>query len=422
MLIEFFGENFRCFRDEFRLSMLATDIDPGSERGIVEVRVEGDETPLRLLRAAALYGANASGKSTVIRAARALGWLLSNSGKLGSDAELGPYEPFASEPHSTQPVRLGARAVIEGVVYEYSISYRHSEVVAEQLLRLGETETTLFRRNAQIVDGAWTEDEQFNLMRRVFRKNALVLSLADSLVPKVARKIAVGLRTLLNFWQPAESVWDYFDTSHVAGRVHADAPFRSWLLAQLSSADVGVVDIHTEEFQIPAAADPGAQRRLGFAKGENGVRLSLYHSGAERPFLIPYYDESLGTRRLVEMSPLVYDLSHSKRPFAAFADEFDASMHPLVLQNLIRHINCEIPMDQVRGQLIFAAHETTLLDDEAKDAVLRRDQVYFTEKGTDGASRLYSVAEFKERNNLNMRRRYLQGRYGALPALGALSE
>ena len=62
MLVEFYGQNFGCFRDEFRLSMLATDIDPNSDRGIVKVRVDGDAEPLRLLRAVAIYGPNASGK------------------------------------------------------------------------------------------------------------------------------------------------------------------------------------------------------------------------------------------------------------------------------------------------------------------------------------------------------------------------
>ncbi|NJL31661.1 MAG: hypothetical protein HC898_08535 [Phycisphaerales bacterium] len=64
MLLELYGQNFGCFRDKFVLSMLATDIDPGSDRGIIEVEVEGEKEPLRLLRAVAIYGANASGKST----------------------------------------------------------------------------------------------------------------------------------------------------------------------------------------------------------------------------------------------------------------------------------------------------------------------------------------------------------------------
>ncbi len=79
MLIELFGRNFGSFRDEFHLSMLATDIDPGNPRGIVEVPLEGEDEPLRLLRCAAIYGPNASGKSTVLRAAAALEHLLSSS-------------------------------------------------------------------------------------------------------------------------------------------------------------------------------------------------------------------------------------------------------------------------------------------------------------------------------------------------------
>ena len=107
---------------------------------------------------------------------------------------------------------------------------------------------------------------------------------------------------------------------------------------------------------------------------------------------------------------------------AAFVDELHESLHPKMLEAIIREFNCDTPMNQVHGQLIFATHETALLDGEAWTALLRRDQIYLTEKDASGAARLYSVAEFKERNNLNIRRRYLQGRYGALPSLGAISD
>ena len=96
-------------------------------------------------------------------------------------------------------------------------------------------------------------------------------------------------------------------------------------------------------------------------------------------------------------------------------------MHPVLLQAVIGQFN-RMPAHKAHGQLVFTVHETSLLDAEAKNAVLRRDQIYFTEKDTNGASRLYSLAEFRERNNLNIRRRYLQGRYGALPAVGSFAE
>lgn len=118
----------------------------------------------------------------------------------------------------------------------------------------------------------------------------------------------------------------------------------------------------------------------------------------------------------------MYGIAHATTSRAVFVDELDASLHPVLLQGLIRHLNRELPLERARGQLIFATHETTLLDDEAKEAVLRRDQVYLAEKDATGAPRLFSVAEFRERNNLNIRHRYLQGRYGALPALGSFAE
>lgn len=133
---------------------------------------------------------------------------------------------------------------------------------------------------------------------------------------------------------------------------------------------------------------------------------------------LDYERESMGTRRLVELVPFLHDLTHGPEGQAYFIDEIGASIHPHLLHAFVRRFNCDTEPESVRGQLIFATHETVMLDAEAKDAVLRRDQAYFTEKDHSGASRLYSVAEFRERNNLNLRRRYLQGRYGALPSLG----
>ena len=134
MLIEFYGKNYGCFRDEFRLSMLATDIDPKSDRGIVEVKVEGDPEPLRLLRAAAIYGPNASGKSTVLRAAGALSRLLSVTQSYSSDRPLTVYEPFAfGSKAAGTPVTLGARAVIDHAVYDYLVSFDRTAIHHEKL-------------------------------------------------------------------------------------------------------------------------------------------------------------------------------------------------------------------------------------------------------------------------------------------------
>ncbi len=431
MLIELYGENFGCFRDEFHLSMLATRIDPDSNRGTIEVKVEGDDEPLRLLRAVAIYGANASGKTTIWRAARALRDLVGTTEGLRSDSPLRPYDPYALQ-KTKGAVQLGVKVVIDGRIYDYQIKFDQTTFLFERLLRLeaNGSEVALFERTGQEVKGEWLKDERFSLFSKDFRRNALLLSLADRLTPSLAKNIAVGIRRLLgSFGNPDLGWWSDVE-SVVAKRAHIDTAFGAYLLSHVKSADVGVTDLKTEQVNVMMQVrgsdadvdDEGSSDSSSEEEVQTSYRLTLLHRGRTGSFPIPYFRESQGTRRLIELAPLLYDMTKDSKPKAAFIDELDESLHPLLLQAMIRHFNCEIPMEQARGQLIFVTHETSLLDAEAKDAILRRDQVYLTEKDATGAARLYSVAEFKERNNLNLRHRYLQGRYGALPSPGPFAE
>jgi hypothetical protein len=433
MLIELYGENFGCFRDEFVLSMLATDVDPGEDRGIIGVNIEGDSQPLRLLRAVGIYGPNASGKSTVLRAARALDYLIERSARFASDEQLGPYEPFLLAPdRSDRPVRLGVKAVIETGVYDYQIAFDSERFVSERLARLlpEGTQRVLVDRREQEVAGEWASHERFALIAEDFRPNALLLSLTDQLAPKIAGDIARGLRRLLSSDSLAFRTYPAVGSARLAEKVESDREFRSWLLAQLKAADIGVVDVVTYETQEPRA--PASTEPVGDADvtdEEDAARrfvkvrrISLVHAGTGDQVAMPMARESYGTRMLLALAPALYELYHSSQPRGTFVDEIAESLHPVLLRELIRHFNCELAMDQVRGQMIFATHDTLLMDAEAREAVLRRDQVYFTEKGDDGAARLYSLAEFRERQNVNPRRRYLQGRYGAIPAVGPFAE
>lgn len=431
MLIELYGQNFGCFRDEFRLSMLAASIDPDSHRGVVEVTIHGDDEPLRLLRAVAIYGPNGSGKSTVMRAASALRQLIVTTPGLRSDAPLQPYEPFAlAKKH--QPVRLGIKAVIDQQVYDYEIQFDRTHFLSERLRWLkADGERLLLDRQGPKASGDWMQNERFALLAKDFRRNALLLALADRLAPALAKNIARGLRRLLKgFDHQPELPWFMGGGSGVAKRAREDSRFGQWLLTQLKSADIGVENLRTEEARMLVRVEADDAESVeeedsdpSLEGGEHTTyHLTLLHRGEEGAFPIPYHRESAGTRRLVDMAPVLYDLARGPDASALFIDEIDESLHPTLLQGMIQHFNCETPMVDVHGQLIFVTHETALLDAEARNALLRRDQVYLTEKDSSGAARLYSVAEFKERNNLNLRRRYLQGRYGALPSLGSFKE
>ncbi|HZZ43158.1 MAG TPA: AAA family ATPase [Tepidisphaeraceae bacterium] len=424
MLIELFGENFGCFRDEFRLSLLATDIDPGSNRGVAEVAIDGDPAPLRLLRAAAIYGPNASGKSTILRAANVLRHLIVRSARFRSDEQIDYYEPFAGDESKSRPVKLGMKAVIDGAVYDYEVSYTDTSVVAERLERqTGITSTVLVDRHGQEVSGEWTEDEQFLLATREFRPNALLLSLADALTPKLAQRIAPGLSSLLRFFDGAAGNRVSPFTQPAAQLAKNNPAFKEWLLQQLRAADIGVTDLSVKQLrrvevsqgflfeEINEGADAAPTEMVRH-------RLAFRHAGPSGTFAVPYDNESFGTKKLVELAPVLFRLFAEGGSTTSFVDEIGASLHPTLLVELIRHINCSPRSSDARGQLIFATHETSLIDDEARDAVLRRDQVYFAAKDTQGVGRLYALSDFQERQNINLRKRYLEGRYGAIPSLG----
>lgn len=420
MLIELYGRNFRSFRDDFSLSMLATGIHRNSERGVVSVEIEGDDEPLRLLRCAAIYGPNASGKTTLLLAASALDYLLGASSDLSSDQKLGPYEPFLLDhDNPNRPIMLGVRAVVEGHVYKYEIEFVADRFVREELLEVTpEDDALLFLRRGQDVEGPWTEDSQFSLLVESFRPNALLLSLADKIAPRLARGIAVGLRRVLTFFDQAAPS-GFRQAQIAARRAVNDNVFRNWLVRWLQAADVGIVDYVVKEAAMESGK--GDSDRSG-TEPTLTHWFGLKHAGVSGPVELEFHSESWGTRKMLSLAPLIHVLAHSEANHAFFVDEIGASLHPHMLEAMVRRFNCETKPESVRGQLIFATHETSLMDGEAKDAVLRRDQIYFTDKDSHGASRLYSLAEFKERQNLNMRRRYLHGRYGALPAIGSLGD
>jgi len=120
--------------------------------------------------------------------------------------------------------------------------------------------------------------------------------------------------------------------------------------------------------------------------------------------------ESEGTRKLFELSPIIYDAITNERPLVI--DEFDARFHPLLTKKILELFNSEANKG---SQLIFVTHDTNLLS----SSIMRKDQIDFVEKDKYGASHLYSLVQFKGiRNSASFEKDYIQGKYGAIPFLG----
>lgn len=425
MLVTLFGQNFRSLRDPFELSMVAADLkrEQDSSRGTMDVPIDGAEKPLKLLRAAAIFGPNGSGKSTVLLAARALRWLIRMSSPIGKPGvNIPPYEPFALDKQTRNaPVTLGCRVVFGRSLLTYKISFAAQAIEHELLTRHdAEGEAVLIDRRGANVAGQLVENSQVNkLYVTQMQPHVAVLSKLAQHGPaerdEAARPYEQALLGAIEYEDFSDACFQRVGLP-AHERFADESKYRNWIMRTLmKKADVGIGSVRVErkEVDIPKPLLDLAAK-LGSPKlPEKQVVVSFVHEGAERQSL-DFSEESAGTKKLFNIGNRWHALAHQH--ICLFADELTASLHPVLLRALIGAVNEAAP--QMRSQLIFATHDTGLLEgQDGKAAALRRDQFYFTEKDADGASSLYPLSEFKDsaRPVHNARKRYLSGLYGAVP-------
>lgn len=435
MLVRLFGGNFRSFKDPFELSLVAADLKRKEDRnrGVVKVPIDGLDEPLSLLKCVAIYGANASGKSTVLWAASALRWLGTESSPGSAPgAPIPLYIPFSLEAGSrTAPIELGCDVVYKRSILRYAIRYDGTSFHAESLSTLsGDRETVLIERKPSgEVSGEVVKASAANrLYVEEMQPNIAVLSKLAQHGP------AKGKGSVLPYYQAIRNATRFADYSMSAGiwfagsgadleRFAEDAEYREWVMRHLiRPADLGIHDVRAriDRVQHPASLVEFAKAEGTIKLLEKQVNVVFLHEGETSPS-IEIFLESSGTRKLLTIAGDWWSLANE--PGALFADELSASLHPRLLDRLIRSIN-DASATPTRSQLVFATHETGLLESQdGQPPALRRDQVYFTKKDAQGASELYSLAEFKEeaRPMHNIRRRYLSGLYGAIPSVQRLS-
>jgi len=416
--------------------MVAADLTrkEDRDRGTIEVPIAGMTEPLRLLRLVAVYGSNASGKSTVLAAARALRWLATESSARSiPDATIPPYEPFLLDDESrTAPIELGCDVVHNESLMRYEISYGTKAIQRETLTILGG------RRPVKLIDRPPSGEVLGELITRSKANQLYVKEMQPNVA--VLSKLAQhgphkGSESVQPYYKTIRNATRHKDYSIATGmrirlgisedeRFADDSKYREWIMRHLiRAADVGISDVHTG--RVPLDLPDNLREQLaksdsGFKLPDNRVEVSFVHEGnTSGP--IDFSNESSGTTKLFNIADDWWTLANE--PVTLFADELSASLHPRLLDRLIRAVN-DAPTDRVRSQLIFTTHDTGLLESQdGQPPALRRDQVYFTKKDAKGASELYSLAEFKEeaRPVHNIRKRYLSGLYGAIPSVEKLS-
>jgi len=423
MLIAFRAENVRSFRDEMELSMLATS--RAEQRVVREVDWREAGRPLKVLPVAGVFGANASGKSNVLKAMDDMQTYVVQSFRRGSPTGGLPRWPFRLDSAVAElPSRYEIDLVLDGVRHEYGFVLDDERILEEWALHYPRGRASvLFRREGDAIEVGSTARVLTRAVTTLLRPNALFLSTAASANhPLLLPLYGWFHRNLLLAEASSRSIRQAF-----TAKLLDDPIARERILMLLRAADLGVTDARVHE--LDAAARDRLERAARIIAGEEEKRdgadsdplpvfgemdVSLMHRGAGGEVELDPAEESFGTLVWLGLVGPVIDALAEGTVF--LADELDASLHPALVAQIVRLFQ-EARTNPHRAQLIFNTHDTTILGDSGEDRLMGRDQVWFTEKLHDGSTRLYPLTDLDPRKHEAVGRRYLAGRYGALPIL-----
>jgi AAA15 family ATPase/GTPase len=428
MIIQLSIKNYRSFKDNSILSLVATNYDKDTREE--ENIISDEQYKLRLLKSAVVYGANAGGKSKFIEALIFMRQFILSSSK---DSQKG--EPIAVEPFrlNSETIKLGSEFEIIFTLnserYRYGFEVNNQKIIAEWLYHKPKTkEIELFYRDYQDIT---TKMPKANLLIKegLIRDNALFLSVLAQFNDKTAESILEWVKDITAISGLQEEGY-----LHDTMQMTKDKVQKERILAFLKNADIGIDDFKLKKHSyknIPKDID-GLDDHLknaligldSFVKEYGVERFSdviTFHKQFDEngtyqsdiPFSLKE-DESSGTRKFFALIGLI--LKTIDNGSVLFVDELDSKLHPNLVCKIVSFFNSK-KLNPNNAQLIFNTHDTNLLS----SGLFRRDQIWFTQKDKYGATKLYSLADFKTdevRKNEAFEDNYIRGKYGAVPFLG----
>ncbi|BAY75123.1 hypothetical protein NIES25_15410 [Nostoc linckia NIES-25] len=428
MLIEFSVENYRSIQEKQTLSMVASEDEKMLHTNSF---VMPDTDKLRLLTSAVIYGPNASGKSNLLRAMQTLRTLVINSATKMQVGEKLPIEPFKLNRESAKnPTNFEVIFIHQGTRYEYGVSLNRERVYQEWLIAYpNEHQQNWFSRQYIPDNPKFQADEGYKWsfgkglkgeklrIKKFVRSNSLFLSHAAQNNHPQLTQIFKWFEDEINILNPSShamrftlSIFDEDDT------------FKTRVAKLLSEADIGISGIKIEEKSISERLSslfkPFIKQENEQLEGDIKIHqldvITIHRmNDSNEEIEFDMDDESDGTQRLFEMAGLwLYVLEDGE---ILLVDELDRSLHPVLSKALLKMFN-DPEINKNNAQLIFTTHDTILLDAE----MLRRDQVWFTEKDKS-MTKLYSLLDFEPREDESLQKGYLRGRYGGIPFINGLS-
>ncbi|MBI5646911.1 MAG: ATP-binding protein [Ignavibacteriae bacterium] len=424
MLIEFKVENFRSIREQQIFSLVAVNSDTSIPENTIRPELPGIRK-LRFLKAAALYGANAAGKSNILEA---LFFLKDFAVRVAFDRAQGigtGTQPFKLHTDWVQrPSRFEITFSNAGIRYVYGLALTSERVVEEYLDAYPKGQAQYwFRRHYDADSGVMTwsnSDTHFRGTRELMEKtrdNVSFLSVAAFFNTEKLLPVYTWFKEGLQFMAlGADSLSDPSTTL----TLYQDEKYKSRIVRLLSTADTGIVAMRVNVRPVDNNSNEGRRIISRVAEQENfssvvkaavqEIIIECGHRAAEDGFvsLSMPGEESDGTVRYFSLlGPLLQAIEQGR---LLIIDELDTSLHPLLVREVLRMAQSEA-VNNTGAQLVFTTHNPLLLD----LTLLRRDQIWFAEKNSEGATSLYPLTDFKPRKDEALTRGYLVGRYGGIP-------
>ena len=385
MLIQFTVENHRSIKNSAVISFAAS-----KDKSFEEYLLHPDAKKT-LLPALAIYGANAAGKSNVLRAMMTMKEMVVGNAAKASKGQKLPWEPFGG---IKQPTTFEIVFIYQGIRYTYGFSFDAKKIYKEYLFHWPNgREALIFSREDGVFEFRENINEQMTLSNRTPENKLYLVSSNDWNLPQTENAYRWFLEklTFLMEEEPA--------TSETVAQIASGDDKKARILKELLLADLGITDV-------------AIKNSSGKAPVITTTHRIINEDGTTEYFQLLMEQESAGTQHF--FTRIGGWLQALENGALLFVDEIEDSLHPLLTRRLIEMVQ-DKAINTKGAQLIFTTHDAMLLDLN----FFRRDQIWFAQKNDKTcATELYSLTSFSPRKGENVRKGYLQGRFGAISFIG----
>ena len=409
MLIEFSVKNFLSFKNKVTLSMEKGSGDENLDN-VVSIN------NLELLKTSTIYGANASGKSNILKALTCAILMVRNSNSISVEGKWTFIKPFLfDEISKRKPSEFEFIFITNNVKYRYFFSTDENKVY-DEILEAYYTQkpTNIFTRTKTNTYEFSNDKNKLESLAANNTENKLFLATATTWNYDKTKDAYLWFANTIDTYDSFNNIMD----KDLIDYSRNEKKLKEFALKLLREADILIKDINVdyEEKEMDSTMTDmliPSLRRNGEKFKIKNVNIELEHEVIDdnnmHTYKLNFTEESSGTRVLFAFAPFLKRAFESTK--VIIVDELERSMHPALVEFIVKLFNNK-EINKANSQLIFTTHATNLLNLE----LLRRDQIWFTEKNPDnGVSDLYPLDSFSVRKDENIQKGYINGRYGAIP-------